>query len=146
MRNIKTDWFSKKLNACQQKFIILKHVNSHAYWLNILKVHFVFKVHLLCLMSVNSFFSQIITDDISSAIIVDKHEEWEVEEILDERTVERNESLIKKYKIKWKENLKTYWDQVKFFVNTEALNCYKQCIAAHVNHANNCCHCQHQRK
>jgi hypothetical protein len=146
MRNIKTDWSSKKLNACQRKFMILKCVDSHAYWLNIFEVHSVFEVRLLRSMSVNSFLSQIITDDVSSAIIVDKHEEWEVEKILDKRIIERDESSIKKYKIKWKEDSKTYWNRIEFFVDTEALSCYEQCIAAHADRANNCCHCQHQRE
>ena len=102
LHNIKTDWSSKKLNVCQQKFMILKQIDSHTYHLNIINVHSVFSVCLFKSVSSDFFSSQLHAADMSFTILIDRHEEWEVENILDEWIINRDEDKrsIKKYKIK----------------------------------------------
>ena len=109
LHNVKMNWSSKKLNACQQKFMILKQINSHAYCLNIISIHSVFSVYLLKSISSDLFSSQLHAANMSLAILIDRHEEWEIENILDEQIINRDKDKksIKKYKIKWKENSKT---------------------------------------
>ena len=120
------------MNICQQKFIILKQINSHAYHLNITDIHSVFSMHLLKSVSLNFFSSQLYTADMSLTILINRHEEWEVENILDEWIInrDRDKRFIKKYKIKWKENFKTCWDYVNHFTDITALDHYKKHITA----------------
>ena len=80
----------------------------------------------------------------SLTILIDRHEEWEVENILDEWTIDEDEDerSIKKYKIKWKEDFKTCWDHVDHFTDITALNHYEKCITAHAQQADWCVRCQ----
>ena len=125
------------MNVCQQKFMILKQIDSHAYYLNIINVYSVFSVHLFKSVLSNLFSSQLHTADMLLTILINKHEEWEVENILNEQTIDRDkdERSIKKYKIKWKEDFKTCWNHVNHFINITALDCYEKHITAHAQQA-----------
>jgi hypothetical protein len=86
LRNIKTDQSSKKLDTHQQKFRVLEQISSHAYYLNTPpRIHPVFRVHLLWLAASDPFPSQIINKYVPPAIIVNREEEYEVEEILNKK-------------------------------------------------------------
>lgn len=137
LRNIKTDRPSKKLDARQRKFTVMEKIGSHAYRLDITGVHPVFHVRLLRPAAADPFPSQITDSGVPPAILVDGHEEWEVEEILDERTIDGNsdEGPIKEYKVKWVGDPKTYWDRAEHFSETAALDRYEHRIAARADRA-----------
>ena len=81
------------------KFKMLKKIESHAYRLNVLTdIHDVFHVQLLRLATNNLLSSQRIVIVDSSVIINEEgDEEYEIEEIVDEKSTENG----LQYKIKW---------------------------------------------
>ncbi len=78
----------KKFNAKNVKYIIVKKISSHFFYLNtLLSIHNVFHSIMLQSAVMNALSSQYMTDSQSSSQIVSNEEEFEIKKILKKRFV-----------------------------------------------------------
>jgi hypothetical protein len=123
LRNIKTDRPCKKFDARNAQFTVLERIGSHAYRLNTpSRIHNVFHVNLLRPASSDPFPSQTQTDWQPPAIAIDGHDEWDVEEILNERQAHRGRGRQHQFLVKWRGYQKPTWEPASALEETEALD------------------------
>jgi len=83
------------------KYIIVKKINSHFFYLNtLLSIHNVFHSVMLQSAVMNVLFSQHTTDSQFLSQIVSNEEEFEIKKILKKRFIQYKEEFKKKYLMK----------------------------------------------
>ncbi len=88
LKNIHTDCLCKKFDVKNDKYIIVKKINSHSFCLNtLLSIHNMFHFIMLQSAVMNALSSQCMTDSQSSPQIVNDKEEFKIEKILKKRFV-----------------------------------------------------------
>ena len=103
LRNVRTTRESKKLDAKQAKYTVLEVVGTHSYRLDTPPgIHNVFHSQLLRPASYDSLVGQEQDDTQPNPEILEDDEEYVVERILDEKTVQRGRGRATKLLVKWK--------------------------------------------
>jgi len=83
-----TDCLCKKFDVKNDKYIIVKKINSHSFCLNTLSdIHNVFHFIMLQSAVMNTLSSQCTTDSQSSSQIVSNKEEFKIKKILKKKFV-----------------------------------------------------------
>jgi transposase InsO family protein len=122
LRNISTLRESKKLDIRSSKYRVIERVGSHAYRLALppgSKIHPVFHTMLLRRASTDPFPSQGTTPHHPSPVLVDGHEEYEVEGIRAERKSRTGDT---EYLVKWKGWREETWEPGDALQDTAALD------------------------
>jgi len=102
LKNIHMNHLYKKFNVKNDKYIIVKKINSHSFCLNTLSsIHNVFHFVMLQSAVMNTLSSQCMTDSQSSSQIVSNEEEFKIKKILKKRFIQCKEEFKKKYLMKW---------------------------------------------
>jgi len=102
LKNIHMNCLCKKFDAKNDKYIIVKKINSHSFCLNtLLSIHNVFHSVMLWSAVMNALFSQCTTDSQPSSQIVSDEEEFEIKKILKKKFVQCKRKFKKKYLMKW---------------------------------------------
>jgi transposase InsO family protein len=123
LRNIRTDRPSKKLDARHAKYTVLEKIGSHAYRLDVPgTIHDVFHTSLLRPAGENPFPSQEHLDYQPPAQLVEGNEEYQVEEILDERTKRRGRGFVKQYLVRWTGYAQPTWEPAHLLEDAAALD------------------------
>jgi hypothetical protein len=133
LRNVKTDRAHKKLSEQHAIFTVTKVVSGHAYKLDTPPgICSTFHTSLLRPLAQDPLPSQIQDDVQPPPIIQDDVEEWEVEEILDQRMKRgrgRGGPLRKEFLVKWVGYSTPTWSNASDFEDTEALDRYEARLA-----------------
>jgi len=123
LKNIHTDCLCKKFNVKNDKYIIVKKINSHSFCLNTSSgIHNVFHFVMLQSAVMNALSSQCMTDSQPPSQIVSNEEEFEIEKILKKRFVWHKREFKKKYLIKWVSYTWLTWESVFTLKDTVMLN------------------------
>lgn len=131
LRHIKTNRPCKKLDVRSGKYTVLECIGTHAYRLNTPPgIHNVFHTILLRPAAADPFPSQMVTDWQPPAILIEDeegtHEEWLVEEILDERIVKVGRGQREELYVKWTGYATPTWTAKSALEDTEALDRYEE--------------------
>lgn len=133
LRHIKTNRPCKKLDARSAKYTILKRIGSHAYRLDTPPgIHDVFHTMLLRPAASDPFPSQKLTDWQPPSILVEDedgegtHEEWLVEEILNERIVRVGRGQRAEMLVKWAGYATPTWTARLALEDTVAMDHYEE--------------------
>jgi len=126
LKNIHTDHLCKKFDVKNDKYIIVKKINSHSFCLNTLSgIHNVFHSVMLWLAVMNALSSQHMTDSQPLSQIVSDEKEFEIKEILKKRFVWHKEEFKKKYLMKWVSYIWLTWESASALKDTMMLNQWK---------------------
>ncbi len=119
LENIRTDRPAKKLDAKHAKFTVVGVVGSHSYRLDTPPgIHNVFHSKLLRLASYDPLASQVQDDTQPQPRLIQQEDEYEVEDILDEKTVRRK----RQYLVKWTGYAHPTWEPVSAMQDVSALD------------------------
>jgi hypothetical protein len=124
LTNILTNYASKKLDAKHTKFTVIEVIGSHSNRLNVPPgIGGVFYSRLLRPTANDPLPSQVRDDSQPRPQLVDDEEEWEIEEILDEKTVRYGRTCIEKrrFLVKWISYPSPTWEPYKSLEDTAAL-------------------------
>ena len=136
LKNVCTEWPCKKLDWRNIKFSVVKVIGTHAVQLNTSSgIHPIFYVDLLQPAAKDSLFSQHSDDSQSSGIIVDDHEEFQVEKIMNEHHTRQGQEWRLQYEVKWIDYAQTTWELVSALEDTVALDEWLSCMRIY-HHAN----------
>lgn len=128
LKNVRTDRLCKKFDVKNAKYTIVKKISSHAFRLNTPPgIHNVFHSVMLRPAAEDPLPSQRTIDPQPPPHIVGEEDEYEVEEILKERIVQRRGGPKKKYLVKWQGYAKPTWEPASALEDTVALE--KWCLA-----------------
>jgi len=123
LKNIHTDHLCKKFDAKNVKYIIVKKISSHSFYLNtLLSIHNVFHSVMLQSAVMNTLSSQCTTDLQPLSQIVSDEEEFEIKKILKKKFVQHREEFKKKYLMKWVNYTQLTWKSVSVLKDTVTLN------------------------
>lgn len=123
LKNIRTNRPCKKLDWKNAKFVVTETIGSHAVRLNTPPgVHPVFHVNLLRLANQDPFPSQYSDDSQPPAVMVDDHEEWVVERIVNEHRTRQGRGWRVQYEVKWLGYPETNWELASALEETTALD------------------------
>jgi len=123
LKNIHTDHLCKKFDVKNDKYTIVKKINSHSFCLNTSSdIHNVFHSVMLWSAVMNTFSSQCTTDSQPSSQIVSDEEEFEIKKILKKRFVWHKEEFKKKYLMKWVDYTQLTWELMFVLKDTVMLN------------------------
>lgn len=131
LRHIRTERLSKKLDARHAKFKVIRPVGSHAYELEIPRgIHNVFHTWLLRPASEDPFPSQSRTDVQPPPIVkqgedASEEDEYEVEQILEDRWRNQGRGRLHEYLVKWKGYQVPTWERDYVLEDTIALDLYE---------------------
>ena len=113
----------KKFDVKNVKYIIVKKISSHFFYLNtLLKIHNVFHSVMLQSVAIDSLFFQCMTDLQSSSQIVINEEEFEIKKVLKKRFIWCKREFKKKYLIKWVDYTWLTWELMSVLKDTVMLN------------------------
>ena len=122
LKNIRTERPCRKLDWKNAKYTVVETVETHAVRLDTPPgVHPTFHVDLVRLASNDPLPSQTTDDAQPPAVIIDDHEEFVVEDILDERRTKRGKGWRLQYKVKWQGYARTTWESPAAMEETQAL-------------------------
>ncbi len=123
LKNIHINHLCKKFDVKNDKYIIVKKINSHSFCLNtLLSIHNVFHFVMLQSAVMNALSSQHTTDSQPSSQIVSDEEEFEIERILKKRFIWCKEEFKKKYLMKWVSYTWFTWELMSALKDTVMLN------------------------
>ncbi len=126
LKNIYTDHLCKKFHVKNDKYIIVKKINSHSLCLNtLLSIHNVFHSVMLQSAVMNTLSSQCTTNLQPSSQIVSDEKEFEIKKILKKRFVQCKEEFKKKYLMKWVSYTWLTWELMFILKDTVMLNQWK---------------------
>jgi hypothetical protein len=126
LENIRTDRPTKKLDAKHAKFTVTEVVGSHSYRLDTpSRIHNVFHSQLLRLASYDPLPSQVQDDTQPLPQLVGDEDEYEIEKILDEKTVRGRGGPRKKFLVKWTGYAQPTWEPKDAFKDTAALDAWE---------------------
>ena len=127
MSNIRTIRKSKKLDIKNAKFTITEVISSHSFRLNTPPgIHDVFHANKLRLASTDPLPSQRQTDEQPKPQIVGEDEEYEVEEILEERFIRRGRGRKRQFLVKWRGYQNPTWESAEALEESAALDAFKR--------------------
>ena len=119
LKNIRTNRTMKKLDAKHAKYTILEIVGSHSYRLDTPPgIHDVFHSQLLRSASYDPLPSQAQDDSQPQPQLVGDEEEYDVEEVLDEKLLRQGR---RKLLVKWKDYARPTWEPYEALQDTAAL-------------------------
>lgn len=120
--NIKTKRQSKKFDWVHAKYEVIEAVGSHAYRLNTPKgIHNVFHVSLLQPAAQDPLPSQKVADVQPTAIVVDNHDEYYIDKILQARSRKVGRGVRREALVKWTGYIIPTWEPIENIADTEAL-------------------------
>ncbi len=123
LKNIHTDHLCKKFDVKNDKYIIVKKINSHSFCLNtLLSIHNVFYSVMLQSAVINALSSQCMTDSQPSSQIVSDEEEFKIKKILKKKFIWHKEEFKKKYLMKWVNYTQLTWKLTFTLKDTVMLN------------------------
>ena len=123
MKNIRTERPCKKLDWKNAKFSVTETIGTHAVRLNTPPgIHPVFHVDLLRPASKDPFPSQHSDDYQPPGVVVDDHEEYQVEKIVNERRTKQGRGWRLQYEVKWVGYARTSWELASALEDTSALD------------------------
>ena len=123
LKNIHTNHLCKKFDVKNDKYTIVKKINSHSFCLNTLSdIYNVFHSVMLQSAVMNALSSQCMTDPQLLPQIVSDEEEFEIEKILKKRFVWHRREFKKKYLMKWVSYTQLTWESVFILKDTVMLN------------------------
>jgi Integrase zinc binding domain/Chromo (CHRromatin Organisation MOdifier) domain len=127
LTNIRTTRTSKKLDAKHAKFTVIEVVGSHSYRLDTPPgIHNVFHSKLLRPASSDPLPSQIQDDTQPPPQIIGDDEEYEVEEIRDEKIVRRRGQEKRQFLVKWTGYARPTWEPYEALQDTAALDRWEE--------------------
>ncbi len=113
----------KKFDVKNDKYIIVKKINSHSFCLNtLLSIHNVFHSVMLQSAVMNALSSQCMTDSQPLLQIVNNKEEFEIKKILKKRFIWHKEEFKKKYLMKWVSYTWLTWELTSALKDTVVLD------------------------
>jgi hypothetical protein len=122
LKNIRTDRTTKKLDAKHAKFTVTEVIGSHSYRLDTPPgIHNVFHSQLLRPASSDPLPSQIQDDSQPQPQLVGDEEEYDIEEILREKTLRRGRRKTQQYLVKWTGYARPTWEPHDALKDTAAL-------------------------
>ena len=102
-------------------------IGSHSYRLDTPPgIHNVFHSNLLRTASTDPLDSQVTDDAQPGPVIVGDEEEYEVKEILEDRTVRRGRGSQKQYLVKWVGYAEPTWEPASALQDVTALDAYER--------------------
>ncbi len=123
LKNIHTNCLCKKFDVKNDKYTIVKKINSHSFCLNtLLSIHNMFHFIMLQSAVMNALSSQHTTDSQSSSQIVSDEKEFEIKKILKKRFVWHKREFKKKYLMKWVNYTWLTWEPAFTLKDTVMLN------------------------
>jgi len=123
LKNIHTNHSCKKFDVKNDKYIIVKKINSHSFCLNTsLSIHNVFHSVMLQSAVMNALSFQCTTDSQPLSQIVSNEEKFEIEKILKKRFIWHKEEFKKKYLMKWVSYTQLTWESAFTLKDTVMLN------------------------
>ena len=126
LKNIHTNHSCKKFDVKNDKYTIVKKINSHSFCLNtLLSIHNVFHSVMLQSAVMNTLSSQCTTDSQPLSQIVSDEEEFEIKKIFKKRFIQCKEEFKKKYLMKWVSYTWLTWELTFTLKDTVALNQWK---------------------
>ncbi len=126
LKNIHMNHLCKKFDVKNDKYIIVKKINSHSFCLNTLSgIHNVFHSVMLQSAAMNALSSQHTTDSQSSSQIVSDEEEFEIKKILKKKFIWCRRGFKKKYLMKWINYTWFTWELMSVLKDTVTLNQWK---------------------
>jgi hypothetical protein len=126
MENIRTDRPCKKLDQRHAKFTVQEVCGSHTYRLDVPPgVHNVFPTRLLHPANENPLPGQVVREPQPPGVPTDGNTEYEVEEILDEKSDQRRNTR-KQYLVKWSGYIRPTWEPHDFVANLVALDQWEE--------------------
>jgi hypothetical protein len=126
LENIATDRPSKKLDAKYAKYTITDVVGSHSYRLDTPPgIHDVFHTRLLKPVATKPLTGQVIHEPQPPALLVDGEEEYEIEEILDQKAA-RGRGGKQQFLVKWAGYARPTWSPASVLEDTVALDKWEE--------------------
>jgi len=126
LKNIHMNCLCKKFDVKNDKYTIVKKINSHSFCLNTLSsIHNVFHFIMLQSAVMNALSSQCMTDSQLSPQIVSNEEEFEIKKILKKRFVWCRKEFKKKYLMEWVNYTQLTWKLTFALKDTMMLNQWK---------------------
>ena len=114
------------------KYTITELISTHAVHLDMpTGIHSIFHVDLLRPAVTDPLSSQASDDMQPPAVMVDGEEEYDVEEILDEKYTKQGRESQFKYKVKWTGYTQPTWEGASALAETHALDRWEE----HTHHA-----------
>jgi hypothetical protein len=126
LENIATDRPSKKLDAKYAKYTVTDIVGSHSYRLDTPPgIHDVFHTRLLKPVATKPLTGQVLHEPQPPALLVDGEEEYEVEEILDQKAA-RGRGGKQQFLVKWAGYARPTWSPASVLEDTVALDKWEE--------------------
>ncbi len=123
LKNIHRNHLCKKFDVKNDKYIIVKKINSHSFCLNTPSdIHNVFHFVMLWSAVMNALSSQCMTDSQLLSQIVSNEKEFEIKKILKKRFVWHKKEFKKKYLMKWVSYTQLTWELTFALKDTVTLN------------------------
>ena len=127
LRNVRTTRPSKKLDWKNAKYTVIEAIGSHSYRLDTPReIHNVFHSNLLRSASTDPLDSQVTDDSQPEPVLVGDEEEYEIEGILDDRSIRRGRGSQKQYLVKWAGYIEPTWEPANALKDTAALDAYER--------------------
>jgi hypothetical protein len=124
LENIKTNRPCKKLDHKYAKYTIIEVLGSHNYKLDTPPgIHNAFHTRLLRPVKSHPLPGQIVADPQPPALLVDGHEEYEIEQILDQKRARGRNN--QQYLVKWKGYVRPTWEPQAAVQDTVALDAWE---------------------
>jgi len=129
LQNIRTDRPTKKLDAKYAKYTVVEAIGSHSFRLDTPPgIHDVFHSKLLRLAATDPLPCQSQDDSQPQPQLVGDEDEYEIEQILDEKHVRRGRGISRKLLVKWKGYARSTWEPRSALEETSALEAWEESV------------------
>jgi hypothetical protein len=129
LQNIRTDRPTKKLDAKYAKYTVVEAIGSHSFRLDTPPgIHDVFHSKLLRLAATDPLPCQSQDDSQPQPQLVGDKDEYEIEQILDEKHARRGRGVSRKLLVKWKGYARPTWEPRSALEETSALEAWEESV------------------